>query len=855
MVFALVASGVLLSIFDALPASSSIIYSIPKSLYRFNHIMVSINSAYAPASPKPTYADVVAGDCSPSAEYKHRPAKGIRNVIIHVKPDNKEDSFSVATDSDDGPLDSVASRIAAAKVVKPGNKTVAKRDIEDAALVCSDEELPARISPPKKSRTSVSANVDATVNHVSYSSDSSVEVIRVVDNSANARYQKGISDAILVDDSSADEMVSVHPTSGAKPNKQKGKKPQKTMPQTVRIKQEPGIVIKQEASARPTSVLPSEVMVKKESVDVHIPLAPDNVASTPTKKDKGKSSVSKKGSVGIRRSARRSEAAIERVPLSVSPLKIGSEISGSAVLSPPITLQGDADSDINPFLPSPEVILGTKIPGKGKSIRIVLPSGPIDLHEDEAMMFAHAVRESRMHQTTYPSSNALPSGPSSSKLLKALDDAYEKYSEADALKTEHSTLDPPVQFKASVISAKSIDAHSDVVMASLSEQPKTRQVQFQSSLTAVPINAAVEAPPTPVTPVRVPRKFKDVVPAGPVNKTPSLGLNGPALMEDTMRFSVKHLPKKCEVTKTDLQDSLLESTYVDLPNLQHGILKQWNSPNVMAPVDCVSFSLCGENFPEMNFENAYDAVTFVRNKNFINPSRVSPLDVSILYMGNDRKRATLQCNSVPAICLSAILTRDSYLLEPISKGLCNKFLSGHMMHQEWERFAGFACMAFGHQVMVASIRDKAITFGTMGTLTQIAERESISPSKPPRTPGILSGQKDAKLQGGSRKALKSSTRFKTMMDSTDTIPIYDSRNHAFNFNTDLDRLDELLPRWRRGEIPPNSFVMVAYTMTQYEKERSFHLCTNIQYAVVFGTEHDTSDIEAEQESFAGFDED
>uniref|UniRef100_A0A8H8CF40 Uncharacterized protein n=1 Tax=Psilocybe cubensis TaxID=181762 RepID=A0A8H8CF40_PSICU len=696
--------------------------------------MVSINSAYAPASPKPTYADVVAGDCSPSAEYKHRPAKGIRNVIIHVKPDNKEDSFSVATDSDDGPLDSVASRIAAAKVVKPGNKTVAKRDIEDAALVCSDEELPARISPPKKSRTSVSANVDATVNHVSYSSDSSVEVIRVVDNSANARYQKGISDAILVDDSSADEMVSVHPTSGAKPNKQKGKKPQKTMPQTVRIKQEPGIVIKQEASARPTSVLPSEVMVKKESVDVHIPLAPDNVASTPTKKDKGKSSVSKKGSVGIRRSARRSEAAIERVPLSVSPLKIGSEISGSAVLSPPITLQGDADSDINPFLPSPEVILGTKIPGKGKSIRIVLPSGPIDLHEDEAMMFAHAVRESRMHQTTYPSSNALPSGPSSSKLLKALDDAYEKYSEADALKTEHSTLDPPVQFKASVISAKSIDAHSDVVMASLSEQPKTRQVQFQSSLTAVPINAAVEAPPTPVTPVRVPRKFKDVVPAGPVNKTPSLGLNGPALMEDTMRFSVKHLPKKCEVTKTDLQDSLLESTYVDLPNLQ----------------------------------NAYDAVTFVRNKNFINPSRVSPLDVSILYMGNDRKRATLQCNSVPAICLSAILTRDSYLLEPISKGLCNKFLSGHMMHQEWERFAGFACMAFGHQVMVASIRDKAITFGTMGTLTQIAERESISPSKPPRTPGILSGQKDAKLQGGSRKALKSSTRFKTMMDSTDT---------------------------------------------------------------------------------------
>lgn len=109
-----------------------------------------------------------------------------------------------------------------------------------------------------------------------------------------------------------------------------------------------------------------------------------------------------------------------------------------------------------------------------------------------------------------------------------------------------------------------------------------------------------------------------------------------------------------------------------------------------------------------------NAITFQRYNNFINPSRVSPLDVNTLYTSDDRKRAILQCNYNTAICLTPILSRDSCILEPSPQGLRNKYLSGHFHHQEWERFAGFACMVFDHKVMVAQIRDGVMSFGTMG---------------------------------------------------------------------------------------------------------------------------------------------
>lgn len=113
---------------------------------------------------------------------------------------------------------------------------------------------------------------------------------------------------------------------------------------------------------------------------------------------------------------------------------------------------------------------------------------------------------------------------------------------------------------------------------------------------------------------------------------------------------------------------------------------------------------------------ACDAIRFVRYKNFINPSRISPLDVNIFYTSHDRKRSVLQCNYKTAICLSPILSRDSHLINPASFGLRNKFVSGHFHQQEWQRFQGFACMVFDRPSMVSQIYNDAISFVTMGPL-------------------------------------------------------------------------------------------------------------------------------------------
>jgi hypothetical protein len=111
---------------------------------------------------------------------------------------------------------------------------------------------------------------------------------------------------------------------------------------------------------------------------------------------------------------------------------------------------------------------------------------------------------------------------------------------------------------------------------------------------------------------------------------------------------------------------------------------------------------------------ACNAIRFVRYKNFINPSRISPLDVNILYTSQDRKRSILQCNFRTAICLTPILTRDSFLVNPTPYALRNKYLSGHPHQQEWQRLAGFTCMVFDRPTMTAQIFNNAVSFVTMG---------------------------------------------------------------------------------------------------------------------------------------------
>lgn len=67
------------------------------------------------------------------------------------------------------------------------------------------------------------------------------------------------------------------------------------------------------------------------------------------------------------------------------------------------------------------------------------------------------------------------------------------------------------------------------------------------------------------------------------------------------------------------------------------------------------------------------------------------------------------------------------------------------------------------------------------------------------------------------------------------VPIYDAREHPFDYASDLEDIACVLPRFEE-EIPPHSFVVVGYTMGHYDKDGRANLTMNIIFAILIGTE-------------------
>ncbi|KAJ7156490.1 hypothetical protein C8R43DRAFT_849056, partial [Mycena crocata] len=73
-----------------------------------------------------------------------------------------------------------------------------------------------------------------------------------------------------------------------------------------------------------------------------------------------------------------------------------------------------------------------------------------------------------------------------------------------------------------------------------------------------------------------------------------------------------------------------------------------------------------------------------------------------------------------------------------------------------------------------------------------------------------------------------------------TVPVYDARKIVVNFNTDLDRLDQVLPLFP-GEIPQSSFAVVGYSLSCYNgtvsgsSSKVASLGCNILWVIVCGT--------------------
>lgn len=113
----------------------------------------------------------------------------------------------------------------------------------------------------------------------------------------------------------------------------------------------------------------------------------------------------------------------------------------------------------------------------------------------------------------------------------------------------------------------------------------------------------------------------------------------------------------------------------------------------------------------VNFESA--------EPNFINLSRIPPLDLSVRATQNASQSARLYVGERIAICVSAVCSVQSCVvaaqkLGPKTESM-RKWLSGVFHDQEWERFESVLCLVFAENVMYGQITDKAISFQSMSS--------------------------------------------------------------------------------------------------------------------------------------------
>lgn len=103
--------------------------------------------------------------------------------------------------------------------------------------------------------------------------------------------------------------------------------------------------------------------------------------------------------------------------------------------------------------------------------------------------------------------------------------------------------------------------------------------------------------------------------------------------------------------------------------------------------------------------------------NFINPSRVSPLDLSSRVSVGSSQTNRLHVGDRVAVCVSALCCTESFISAPKRIGgkseRQRKWISGVFHDQDWERFEALMCLLFAEKVMYAQITDKAISLQTM----------------------------------------------------------------------------------------------------------------------------------------------
>ncbi|RDB14958.1 hypothetical protein Hypma_016201 [Hypsizygus marmoreus] len=120
----------------------------------------------------------------------------------------------------------------------------------------------------------------------------------------------------------------------------------------------------------------------------------------------------------------------------------------------------------------------------------------------------------------------------------------------------------------------------------------------------------------------------------PLALGPNAVAKNEVLLDDITGYQAKSLPKNCEVFDPDLQDPLLASSYVGLPNLYKGTLDSWDTRSGPGQINFIAWG---------------------------------PVPGYDLQLYADKK---------VAVCLSQCLQTDSYLRTPPPQGLQQMRLSG-----------------------------------------------------------------------------------------------------------------------------------------------------------------------------------
>ncbi|KAJ7733482.1 hypothetical protein B0H16DRAFT_1468073 [Mycena metata] len=331
---------------------------------------------------------------------------------------------------------------------------------------------------------------------------------------------------------------------------------------------------------------------------------------------------------------------------------------------------------------------------------------------------------------------------------------------------------------------------------------------------------------------------RDTEMANPIDpdETPST-----VFLEDLETYKAYFDPSaECGVADPDLQDPALIPGYAALHPLPAGrrILPSFDPQGVTESEGDegikggrVKFSSWTRHLRNMLADNSIGALIFKESEpNFINPSRVSPLRLS--------SQSTTAASPTQRLMVESVLV-EAAKISPKSERM-RKWVSGVFHNQEWERFESLMCLVFGEDLMYTQISPKkAVSFQTMlspDSAGAVKDTDSRFKAEAPSDMFTPIKSKAPKKASPSKPSIKT----KTLLAYNEDVPIYDARKVVVDFQADLGRLNDVLPKFI-GEIPFSSFVVVGYTASCYKgarggsAEKVAQLGCNIVWVIVCGT--------------------